>query len=180
MDKSQVHISKFLSLILRHKPETIGLELDNSGWANVSELLAKAEEHNRQISMKELITVVAENDKQRFIFNSDRSKIRANQGHSLSIELDLKPVKPPEILYHGTATRFIDSIRTQGLIKGRRQHVHLSSDIETARKVGDRHGKPVILAVLTDKMHDGNHQFFLSDNKVWLTDYVPVEYILFP
>ena len=179
MDKSDVKTSKFLSLVLRHKPEVIGLTLDEGGWAEVSELLAKARQHGRPLSKETLWRVVATNNKRRFTFNADRSKIRANQGHSIAVELGLMPLEPPATLYHGTALRFLDAIKAQGLISGHRQHVHLSSDRKTAIQVGKRHGSPIVLTVAAGKMYEAGFTFYLSKNEVWLTEQVPPAYITF-
>jgi putative RNA 2'-phosphotransferase len=176
--QTMVKQSKFLSLILRHQPEKIGLILDEAGWVSVSELLAQLAAHGRGMSMEELEYVVVTNDKQRFSFNADKTHIRANQGHSLqTLDLGLQPVEPPEILYHGTAERFLESILPTGLEKRSRQHVHLSADIDTAHKVGSRHGKPVILKVAAGQMQRNGCVFFRSDNGVWLTDHVPIVYL---
>lgn len=174
--------SKFLSLILRHDPGQIGLQLDESGWADVDELLRLINQARPGISFtREILEkVVSTNDKQRFQFNDDKSRIRASQGHSVTIDLDLPPAVPPELLYHGTATRFLDSICRTGLHSGSRQHVHLSLNVETATKVGQRHGKPVILQVRAGDMHAAGHLFYLSANGVWLTEKVPVEFLQFP
>ncbi len=175
--KEDKKISKFLSLVLRHRPETIDLQLDDQGWAKVEELLKKMANHGKEISFERLQHIVITNDKQRYIFNENHTKIRANQGHSININLNLEAQQPPEILYHGTATKNLDSIMEQGLVKGNRQYVHLSADKTTALKVGQRHGKPIILLVRSGKMHQDGIAFFLSENKVWLTDYVPPEYL---
>jgi putative RNA 2'-phosphotransferase len=172
MKSELVSRSKFLSLVLRHKPEEIGLVLDEHGWANVQELLSKT-----KMTFVELQEIVDTNDKKRFAFNEDKTKIRASQGHSIDIELDLNPVTPPDVLYHGTATRFWDSISQTGLEKRSRQHVHLSSTEETAYKVGIRHGKPLILVIDSKSMHQKGYVFYLSANGVWLTDHVPREFI---
>ncbi len=169
--------SKFLSLVLRHRPQKIGLELDSQGWADVDHLLARMAAHGRKIDLPTLKKVVAENDKQRFIFSADGRRIRANQGHSIKVDLGYDPLKPPEFLFHGTAERFVDSIRDKGLLKRRRHHVHLSQDRETAVKVGQWHGRPVVLIVQAGAMHEAGHQFFLSENHVWLTDHVPPEFL---
>ncbi len=170
-------ISKYLSLILRHNPGRIKLKLDTQGWANVDELLSKS---GVGFSFEEIVEVVATNDKQRFSFNYNKTKIRANQGHSIEgIDLGLEAQEPPQFLYHGTATGFINSIKEQGLLKMNRQHVHLSKDRETATKVGSRRGVPVILSVRSGDMFNNGHLFYLSDNGVWLTDHVPVEFIDF-
>ena len=178
MNQKTVKQSKFLSLVLRHQPETVGLTLDEAGWVSVSELLTQLAAHGRGMSMEELEHVVATNDKQRFSFNADKTRIRANQGHSLkTLDLGLQPIEPPEILYHGTAERFLESILQTGLEKRSRQHVHLSADIDTAHKVGSRHGKPVILKVAAGQMQRNGCVFFRSDNGVWLTDHVPIVYL---
>ncbi len=176
--KTNKEISKFLSLILRHHPEKIGLNLDKNGWANVEELIQKMNQNHWQIDRNILNEVVITNDKQRFIFDETKEKIRANQGHSIDIDLNLQPVEPPEILYHGTATKFVGSIRNEGIKKQSRQHVHLSENIETATKVGQRHGKVVILKVKAKEMHKKGFVFYLSENNVWLTDNVEKEFIL--
>ena len=170
-------ISKFLSYVLRHKPEEINLELDNFGWADVKLLLAKAEKKGKSFTLKELEYVVANKAKLRFAFNEDKSKIRANQGHSIQVDLALQPVIPPNLLYHGTVARFLDSIKQNGLQKMNRQHVHLRPDIETAINVGSRRGKPLILTIEAGKMHVAGFQFCQSKNGVWLTNEVPPEFI---
>ncbi|MEY4926597.1 MAG: hypothetical protein RI894_1033 [Bacteroidota bacterium] len=174
-------VSKFLSFVLRHKPEEIGIVLDEHGWVEVAELIAKINAKNRlqTLDFDRLQRVVAENDKQRFIFNADKTRIRANQGHTVEIDLGLEPTVPPTVLYHGTAATNIESIRKTGINKGKRQHVHLSKDTETATKVGTRHGKPAILTINTRKMQQDGIVFFCSENGVWLTDFVAVEYIDF-
>lgn len=170
-------ISKFLSLVLRHQPEKIDLELDINGWANVSDLLEKLPFN---ISFDVLKDIVVTNDKQRFSFNQDNSLIRANQGHSLQgVDLKLDSITPPKILYHGTVDKFILSIKEEGLNKKSRQHVHLSADITTASNVGSRRGRPIILGIEALKMHQKGIEFYKSKNGVWLTDKVPSEYIIF-
>jgi len=178
-EKQKKIISKFLSLILRHRPETIGLKLDNNGWADIEELLSKSEKNNRLFSKEDLEEVVTTNDKQRFIFNESKTKVRANQGHSIEVELDLQSQVPPELLYHGTVEKFVTSIRTEGLQKMSRQHVHLSKDIETAEKVGSRRGEAIILCVSSGVMYKDGYIFYLSENGVWLTDNVPSVYVNF-
>lgn len=175
-----VKVSKFLSLVLRHKPEEIGLTLDENGWAEVEELLRLASQKGRRLTRPLLEQVVAENDKQRFAFSDDGQRIRANQGHSVAVDLALPPTIPPELLYHGTAARFVASIRAEGLHAGNRQHVHLSRDVPTATKVGQRHGQPVVLVVRAREMSAAGHPFFLAANGVWLTERVPVAFLLFP
>lgn len=169
--------SKFLSYVLRHHPELIDLNLDENGWANVDELIAKSTNDSQGFTFEELDEIVETNDKKRFIFNEDKTRIRANQGHSIDINLALISQKPPEFLYHGTAQGNIDSILEKGIEKRSRQHVHLSQDKETASKVGMRHGKPVILTINTQKMFEDGLEFYLSENNVWLTDFVDIKYI---
>ncbi|MCA9874230.1 MAG: RNA 2'-phosphotransferase [Anaerolineales bacterium] len=177
MDRRQVQISKFLSLVLRHHPEKIGLTLDAAGWTAVSDLLAACNRHGFSLSLAELQAVVANNDKARFAFSPDGLRIRASQGHSIPVELGYRPLKPPDALFHGTAMRFLPSIQQQGLIKGRRHHVHLSPDIETARRVGQRHGPPIVLQVDSSLMHQDGYVFYRSDNGVWLIETVPPRYL---
>jgi putative RNA 2'-phosphotransferase len=168
-----IKVSKYLSYVLRHNPQSIGLSLDpNGGWADVKELIRLS-----NITMDTLLTVVKTNNKKRFEFNADRSKIRASQGHSVDVDLGYSPSIPPPKLYHGTAKQNLDSIRTTGINKGTRQHVHLSSDVNTAMKVGSRWGDPVTLEIDAVKMAADGHTFFISTNGVWLTDHVPTEYI---
>ena len=170
-------VSKFLSLILRHQPEKIGLQLDENGWALISDILKKS---NLKFTFEELEEIVVTNDKKRFSFNNDKTKIRANQGHSLkTVNLDLKAQVPPQILFHGTVERFIPSIKLEGLQKMKRQHVHLSADNETAIKVGSRRGNPIILSIKALEMETRGYQFYKSENGVWLTDNVPSEFIKF-
>lgn len=173
---NQKETSKFLSLILRHQPELIGLTLDTNGWADVDTLLALAARRKR-ITRDELETIVAESDKQRFAFNEDHSKIRANQGHSVQVDLELPVSTPPEFLYHGTTGAFVTEILNTGIKKMSRQHVHLSVDKTTATKVGSRRGIPLILTIRSGDMHRDGFAFFVSANGVWLTDHVPPKYI---
>lgn len=177
MSKNEINISKFLSLVLRHQPETIGIQLDQNGWADIDELLEKANNHGIQIDRAILNYVVETNQKKRFAFNDTLDKIRASQGHSVDIELGYTNQKPPKILFHGTGEKSVQSILETGLEKRSRQHIHLSSDIETAIKVGQRHGKPYVFKVLAEQMYTDNFQFFISDNGVWLTDNVPAKYL---
>jgi putative RNA 2'-phosphotransferase len=172
-------ISKFLSYVLRHAPESIGLDLDANGWADVDDLLAKATNAGRRINLDTLRAVVAESDKQRFTLADDGRRIRAAQGHSVAVDLDLAPSEPPPLLYHGTAIHNLDAIRAEGLKPGRRQQVHLSLDTETARKVGARHGSATLLTVDAAAMHRDAYAFFRADNGVWLTDNVPMRYLSF-
>ena len=168
--------SKFLSLILRHKPETIGIKLDEHGWADVSELISGISK-TRPFDMKMLEEIVRTDNKQRYSFNKDKTLIRANQGHSISVDVELEKKTPPEFLYHGTGEKFVSSIDKEGLLSKSRLYVHLSKDTETAVKVGSRHGKPVVYRVAAGKMADEGCEFFLSVNGVWLTKAVPAEYL---
>ncbi|TRD14443.1 RNA 2'-phosphotransferase [Palleronia caenipelagi] len=166
--------SKFLSYILRHKPDAIGLSLDPEGWANIEELIAKAD---IPITHDLLYEVVATSDKKRFAISDDGLSIRANQGHSIQVNLGLEAIEPPEVLYHGTAERFLESIREQGLLPQNRQYVHLSADKETATKVGQRHGKPVVLTIPALKMHQQGHNFFQAQNGVWLIQTIEAHWL---
>ncbi len=167
---------KFIALILRHKPETIGITLDEHGWADVSELIAGVSK-THPLDMEGLERIVAEDGKQRYSFNEDKTLIRANQGHSIPVDVELEQVVPPEILYHGTAVKYEESIDREGLIPKSRLYVHLSGDEETARKVGSRHGKPVIYRIRSGEMHRDGHIFYRSVNGVWLIKAVPVKYM---
>jgi putative RNA 2'-phosphotransferase len=169
-------ISKFLALILRHKPEAGGLSLDAEGWADVEAVLGAVRRRFGSFDPGQLEELVRTSDKQRYAFNESGGKIRANQGHSVAVDLRLTPLAPPPLLYHGTSERLVGAIMKQGLVKGRRHHVHLSQDIETARRVGARRpGRPVVLEVRSGVMT--GHLFFRSANGVWLTDHVPPEYL---
>lgn len=173
-------LSKFLSLVLRHEPEKIGITLDESGWTDCRKLIQAANRHGTSFTHTMLLEVVRTSDKQRFALSEDGSRIRANQGHSVKVDLSLEASTPPEFLYHGTVARFLDAIRASGLQKGERHHVHLSPDLATATKVGERRGQPVILAVRATEMSAAGHSFYLSANGVWLADAVPPEFIDFP
>ena len=168
--------SKFLSLILRHKPETIEIKLDEHGWADVSELISGISK-TRPFDMKMLEEIVRTDSKQRYSFNKDKTLIRANQGHSISVDVELEKKTPPEFLYHGTGEKFVSSIDKEGLLSKSRLYVHLSKDTDTAVKVGSRHGKPVVYRVAAGKMAVDGYEFFLSVNGVWLTKAVPAEYL---
>ena len=174
--RSEKEISKFIALILRHKPEVIGIELDEHGWANVSELIDGIS-RTMPIDMALLEKIVAEDEKQRYSFNEDMTLIRANQGHSIPVDVELEKVVPPEKLYHGTGEKYTESIEAAGLIPKSRLYVHLSGDMETAEKVGARHGKPVVYIVDSGKMSADGYEFFRSVNGVWLTKEVPVIYL---
>lgn len=168
-------ISKRLSYVLRHRPDSIGLTLTPDGWTTVGELLAALAAHGTVLDRARLARVVATNDKQRFHLDGDR--IRAHQGHSVPVDLALPPVHPPDVLFHGTAGRHLPSIRREGLLRGRRHHVHLSADRATARRVGVRHGDPVVLGVDAAAMATAGHAFHRTANGVWLTDAVPPAYL---
>ena len=168
--------SKYISLILRHKPETIGITLDEHGWANVDELIAGISK-THTMNMQILEEIVSTDEKQRYSFNDDKTLIRANQGHSVQVDVELKELEPPEILWHGTGEKFVASIDSSGLIPKSRLYVHLSKDKETAAVVGARHGKPVLYKVLSGKMYKDGYKFYLSENKVWLTKEVPLKYL---
>lgn len=174
MNKELAKISKHLSYILRHKPESIGLLLNAQGWASIDELLSKS---NFSLSHELLKKTVEQNDKKRFAISDDGLYIRANQGHSTNVDLELRPTEPPYSLYHGTADRFLDSIMEKGLHPKQRQHVHLSKDIQTAKKVGQRHGKPIVLVIEAKKMQEQGFEFFLSKNEVWLTEKIPSQFL---
>ena len=178
-EKQITNISKLLSLVLRHEPSHIGISLDEQGWTDVSLLISKIQEKGIEFNFEILQYIVESNNKKRFALNYDSTKIRANQGHSIEVNLDFKATTPPDILFHGTASKFIESIQKEGLLKQNRLHVHLSSDENTALKVGQRHGKPIILQVKALEMMQTGHEFYLSDNNVWLTDSVPLKYIIF-
>lgn len=172
-----VKISKYLSKHLRHQPERIGIQLAPGGWVCVDELLAACKRHSFPINRIELNEVVASNDKKRFSFDSTGSLIRANQGHSVEVNLQLKPVIPPDVLYHGTGHGAVEAILREGLCKMSRHHVHLSQDIAIAKTVGARHGRPVVFIVNAAAMHEASYTFYCSDNGVWLVEHVPPEYL---
>lgn len=168
--------SKYLSLILRHKPETIGISLDQNGWANVDELIngiAKTHQFNMEI----LEEIVRTDNKQRYSFNEDKTRIRANQGHSIPVDVELEKLDPPQYLYHGTGEKYRTSIEEQGLIPKTRLYVHLSADVETAVKVGSRHGRPIVYRICAEQMKNDGYEFFRSVNGVWLIKAVPIQYM---
>lgn len=174
-------VSKYLALILRHKPQAAGLELDEQGWAPVADVLRAVEKRFGAFTRTDLEELVRTNDKQRYALDESGTRIRASQGHSVEVELGLEPALPPPLLYHGTTERFLRSILQQGLVKGRRHHVHLSTDLETARKVGGRRaGETVILEVRAADMAAAGHLFYRSANGVWLTDAVPAAFLSTP
>jgi putative RNA 2'-phosphotransferase len=164
-------------LILRHEPERVGLKLDSAGWVSVTELLEAVNRSGVFLTLDQLKHVVATNDKRRFAFSKDCQRIRANQGHSIEVDLRYEQQTPPELLYHGTPERSLEPIRATGLNKGQRHHVHLSPDPQTAAKVGQRRGRPVVLRIHAGEMHRAGHVFYQSANGVWLVDHVPAEFI---
>jgi putative RNA 2'-phosphotransferase len=179
MITDQTKLSKFLSLVLRHKPETINLKLDEHGWVDTNLLITAMQKAGFSIDLDTLKEIVDSSDKQRFKFNDDFTLIRANQGHSIEVDLNFEAKTPPEILFHGTATRNLDSIKQHGLLKQSRHHVHLSADAETARTVGMRYGKPVVLTIEAQSMYKKGITFYQSENGVWLTEFVDPKYIKF-
>jgi putative RNA 2'-phosphotransferase len=176
-ERRRVHVSKVLARHLRHRPEAIGLELDPAGWVSVDRLLAACSRNGLELSRTELDEVVATNDKKRFAFDPEGTRIRASQGHSVPVDLGLPAVEPPPLLYHGTVDRFLAAIEREGLLPMRRHAVHLSVDVETARRVGSRRGRPVILAVAAAAMAARGYRFTVSENKVWLVSSVPAEFL---
>ena len=171
-------LSVFISLILRHKPETIGISLDDTGYANVVELINGVKQSGRNLNFETLESIVNEDKKNRYSLNADKTLIRANQGHSMPVNVPLTETEPPEFLYHGTATASVDSILQGGIQKMNRMYVHLSDNKGTALQVGKRHGAPVILTVASGKMKEDGHRFFLSANQVWQVGFVPKEYVI--
>ncbi len=176
-DRNRTRNSKFLSLVLRHKPETIGVQLDEHGWIAITTLLNALQQYGKRISHQDLQEICAACDKQRFKISDDGLRILANQGHTVKIDLGLTPQSPPPVLYHGTASRFIGNIFRQGLLAGSRQHVHLTEDLNTAKKVGARHGIPVILKIDTAALLEAGQVFYQSENKVWLTAVIAPRYL---
>lgn len=176
-DRELTKTSKFLSLVLRHSPQQIGIELDENGWTNVNDLIKKSNLHDVEISFTDLKMVVDTSTKKRFAFNNDFSKIRTNQGHSVEVDLNYEPKEPPIFLYHGTAIKNLESINEKGLQKQSRHHVHLSDNIDTAFTVGTRHGKPIVLKIKAHEMYEKGIVFYLSANNVWLVSEVLPQYI---
>ena len=179
-DKEIIRTSKFLSLVLRHQPERVGLKLDSAGWTTVTELLEAVNRHGVALTLEQLKHIVATSNKKRFAFNDEGTRIRASQGHSIDVDLQYAPQVPPELLYHGTATRFLDSIREKGLLKMERHHVHLSAETVVTVQVGARHGKPALLIIRAGDMHRAGRVFYRSANGVWLVEHVPPQFIEFP
>ena len=176
-DRKRTSISKYLAYLLRHQPSAAGLTLDAEGWVDVESLLAGCASRGKRLSREQLEAIVAECPKQRFAFSSDGARIRASQGHSTKVDLGYESAEPPRVLFHGTVERFLPAIREHGLLKMKRHHVHLSVDEATARNVGGRRGKPVILTIDAQGMRAAGHPFYLSANGVWLTETVPPEFI---
>jgi len=173
-------VSKFLSLVLRHEPRSIGLVLDAQGWAEIDALIERASANGMALTHAEIVEVVATSNKQRFALDAAKRRIRANQGHSIDIDLGLESREPPPLLFHGTAETSLAAIRAEGLNPGQRQYVHLSLNAATATAVGQRHGRPVVLRIDAGRMQSAGFEFYVSANGVWLTDSVPAEYIAFP
>ncbi len=176
----RTRISKFLSLVLRHRPDKIGLVLDDQGWVEVAHLLVRCAEHKRPITREVLQEIVDTSPKKRFALSEDGLRIRANQGHSVKVDLGYAPASPPTCLFHGTVGKVLPDIRAEGLLKMKRHHVHLSPDLDTASNVGSRRGKPIILVVRAGEMALAGHLFYLSANGVWLAEHVPPNFIDFP
>lgn len=174
----EVKLSKFISLILRHQPEVINIKLDEKGWANVDELINGINQKGYHIDVEILSEIVTNNNKQRFTFNDDKTKIRANQGHSIDVDVELEEAIPPDILYHGTSSKYVESIMKEGIRKQDRNYVHLSQDEKTAVMVGKRHGSPVVLRINARQMSMDGITFYQSKNKVWLTEYIDPKYFV--
>lgn len=174
--ETRIRISKFIALILRHKPEKAGIELDEHGYADTKELI-RALNQRYSFSMEDLEEIVRTDDKQRYAFNEDHTKIRASQGHSVAVDVELTKAEPPEFLYHGTAERFVQSIRETGIRSQNRLYVHLSKDVPTAVSVGQRHGKPAVFRIRAKDMWNDGYPFYLSANRIWLSDHIPSEYL---
>lgn len=178
MSKNEdTRISKFLSLVLRHKPEEIGLELNDEGWARVEDLINNSNRKGFKLTIELIKRVVENNDKKRFSLSEDFTRIRANQGHSIEVDLQLKSLQPPAVLYHGTAKKNLASILEKGILKQDRNHVHLSNSYDLAYTIGQRYGSPIVLEVNAFQMHTNGFVFFLSQNNVWLTEYVPTKFV---
>lgn len=177
MKEKHIKLSRFLSLVLRHKPEEIGLALDSQGFLSVDELIEGINNTGRVIDKRILDEILSSDNKQRYSYDSTGTRIRANQGHSIEVNLGLQKETPPKILYHGTAEKFVSAIEKEGLIKKKRTYVHLSKDLETAKNVGSRRGEPIIFEIDTEAMIEDDYEFYVSENGVWLTERVPVQYL---
>lgn len=176
-NKQAEKISKLISLVLRHKPEVLGLELDEHGWADTHKLLNGLYTHGYELTMDDLEFIVNTDNKQRYSFSDDKKLIRANQGHSIPVDVELEEKIPPNILYHGTGKKYEESIDKHGILKLSRLYVHLSDNKDTAKNVGKRHGVPVIYAIDCKSMVEDGYTFYQSVNGVWLTEYVPFKYL---
>lgn len=170
-------ISKIMSYALRHKPEKLGIDVDKGGWTNMDKLVRALQDHFPDITYQIVVDVIQSNDKQRFTLSSNRDRVRAAQGHSLDVDLGYSTTRPPDRLFHGTSSNNYIGIMKHGINKGTRHHVHLSPDFETAKTVGSRKGKPLVLTIATNAMYADGYKFFKSDNGVWLTDFIPTQYI---
>lgn len=179
MGKNCTKISKYISLILRHKPEVIGIELDRNGWCDIDALIEGINKSGELITRDILESIVINDDKQRYSIDNEKNRIRANQGYSISVDIELELRVPPTVLYHGTVGKFISSIKEQGLVKGQRQYVHLSQYSKTAVTVGKRRGIPIILEIDSKRIHEDDYKFYISSNNVWLCDHIPRAYIQF-
>ncbi|MGJ8656637.1 MAG: RNA 2'-phosphotransferase [Akkermansiaceae bacterium] len=175
--KQQTKISKRLSLILRHNPQSVGLELAPNGWVKIADLLQALKSKGTHLNELMLKTLVTENPKQRFEFDESKSSIRARQGYSVKVDLGYTPSNPPELLYHGTPSKYIDSILQEGLKKQQRHHVHMSENIPLMLEVARRRGQPRLIEINAKKMHEEGHQFFVTENQVWLSEYIPTKFI---
>jgi len=180
MERDIVHLSKFLSLVLRHDPKIVGLSLDRGGWVDVDGLISGAKQAGVSLDLELLRQLIDRGDKKRFTLSEDGCRIKANYGHSIAVDLGLEPSIPPEVLFHGTARHLLESIREEGVVRGGRHYVHLSGDETTAFGVGSRHGEPVVLMIGARLMHEDGYEFFLSESGIWLTRNVPPQYVDFP
>lgn len=176
MNDEMTETSKLIAYMLRHRPNEFGLSMDQHGWVDANEVV-KAVAARHKFDAKMLEAIVASDEKKRYSFNEDKSKIRANQGHSIQVDVEMPERIPPEVLYHGTGEKYVEQILKSGLLPKSRLHVHLSKDHDTAVSVGSRHGKPAVFEVRAKAMHDAGHKFWLSENEVWLTKAVPVEFM---
>lgn len=179
MRRNRVRLSKFMSLVLRHQPEVIGRSLDRGGWMSIEDLVSGASRAGVGLTREVVIAIAGDDEKGRYALSEDGLKIKATYGHSIEVDLGLKACRPPEQLFHGTATRSLDSIKLAGIARKRRRYVHLSADRVTAAKVGGRHGRPVILAIQAVRMFEAGFLFYHSESGIWLTERVPPEYIDF-
>ncbi|MFB5652563.1 RNA 2'-phosphotransferase [Leptospira wolffii] len=177
MNDELTKISKHISYVLRHNPDSIGLKLDSHGWADVKELISKSEDHGIYCSIETIHRILVQSKKSRFELSSNGKRIKAKHGHSIQVEIGLLPNFPPSILYHGTTLKNIESIKENGILRMSRVYVHLSTNPIEARKIGERHGKPLVFAIKAQEMHRNGYEFYISDNNIWLTKVVPKEFI---